>query len=246
MADATWKVGNNLLDFMASRFGLLPLDGPHVRYCVASSMELERFPSTWHVDPERVVLTPYHHTLSDEELAAPTSTDGEIFAGGDSLRDYLPLIEAARTLSSYGLTIATRKASEGWAGNVPANVTGCELSPQAFNERTPSASGIVVPLEQRDDRGAGQTTYLNAMALGKAVIVTDVAGARDYIRDGETGLIVAPGDPHALVVALRRMLEDPDYVRRLGDAARRDVLDRFSPDRYVGQLLAVADAACAQ
>ncbi len=244
IADATWRSTNNPLDYLASRLGLFPLDGSHVRYCVHSAVERERFPATWRVDPQRVVFTPYCHTLSDDELATPTSDEGGVFAGGDSLRDYRTLVEAARTVP-FPVTIATRKTNEEWTRDLPANVIVSALSHQEFSERMASASVVVVPLEPRDDRGAGQTTYLNAMALGKAVIATDVAGARDYIRDGQTGLIVPPGDPGALGWALRRLLEDRDYGRRVGSAARRDVLDRFGPDRYVEQLLAVADAASA-
>lgn len=244
IADATWKSGSNLLDFLASRFGLLPLDGSHVRYCVMSTAELASFPNTWHVDPERVVFTPYHHTLSDKEMARPTSSDGGLFAGGDSLRDYATLIEAMRSLSDP-LYIATRTATPRMMRDLPANVTISPLSPKAYEERTASASVVVVPLEPRDDRGSGQTTYLNAMALGKPVIVTDVAGVRDYIRDGETGLIVPPEDPRSLAEALRNLLGDPEYARRLGETARSDVRDRFGPVRYVEELLAVADVASA-
>jgi Glycosyl transferases group 1 len=244
MADATWRSANNPLDYLASHLGLFPLDGSHVRYCVHSALERDRFSTTWRVDPTRVIFTPYCHTLSDEELATPTSDEGGVFAGGDSLRDYPTLIEAARIVP-FPVRIATRRTNEGWARDLPANVIASALSHREFNERIASTSVVVVPLKSRDDRGSGQTTYLNAMALGKAVIVTDVAGARDYIRDGQTGLIVPPEDPDALSQALRRLLEDGDYRRRVGSAARRDALDRFGPDRYVEQLLAVVDAASA-
>jgi glycosyltransferase involved in cell wall biosynthesis len=240
IADATWKVANNLLDRLASRFGLLPIDGSHVRYCVMSSAELASFPNTWHVDPARVVFTPYHHTLSDEDLAIPTSSDGAIFAGGDSLRDYATLIEALRGLPDRAC-IATRTIGPELQRELPVNVEVRTLSRRDFDERTAAASVVVIPLEPRQDRGSGQTTYLNAMALGKAVIVTDVAGVRDYIRDGETGLIVPPEDPPALADALRRLLDDPGYASRLGASARRDAIERFGPDRYVEQLLAVVD-----
>ena len=244
IADATWSADGNILDRLASRFGLMGLDGSHVRYCVFSSAERERFPLTWRVDPQRVVFTPYHHTLSDEELASPASDDGAVFAGGDSLRDYRTLIEAAREIRAPVL-IATRRASEQRRSDLPPNVVVAAVSRRDYNERTASASVVVVPLAPRDDRGSGQTTYLNAMALGKALIVTDVAGARDYITDGETGLIVPPEDSPALAAALRRLLEDREYARRIGEAARRDALERFGPARYVEQLLAVADEASA-
>ena len=66
-----------------------------------------------------------------------------------------------------------------------------------------------MPLQARDDRSSGQTTYINAMARAKAIVVTDAPGVRDYIQDSETGLIVAPGDPDAMAQAVGRLLGDP-------------------------------------
>jgi hypothetical protein len=243
IADATWKVGNPL-DHLASRVGLFPVDGSHVRYCVHSSAERERFPHTWRVEPQRVVFTPYHYLLSDEELAAPASEDGTVFAGGDSMRDYRTLVGAAREIPAE-VRIATRRRASQFKRDLPRNVIVSRLSVSAYNKHTLSASVVVVPMRPRNDRGSGQTTYLNAMALGKALVVTDVAGVRDYITDGETGLIVPPGDPQRLALSVRRLLEDRELARRLAAAARRDALERFGPKRYAEHLLALADEASA-
>lgn len=242
LAEATWKLGRNPLDHVAARTGLRFLDGAHVRYGVLSRFELESFPRTWHVDPARVLFTPYYYTLSEAELRRPREGDGTIFAGGDSLRDYRPLVEAMRALPQH-LEIATRGTGRGWMRALPENVTVRAMSPAEYAERAASASVVVVPLERRGDRSAGQATYLNAMALGKPVVVSDVAGARDYIADGETGILVAPGDPRALATALRALHEDPALARRLGAAARADVRSRFGPDHYVERLLAIVDDA---
>lgn len=242
LAEATWKLGRNPLDHIAARTGLRFLDGEHVRYGVLSTFELESFPRTWRVDPERVHFTPYYYTLAEGELRARREGDGTIFAGGNSLRDYRPLVEAMRALPQR-LMIATRTAGHGWARALPANVTVRATTPAEYNERTASASVVVVPLERRDDRSAGQATYLNAMALGKPVVVSDVAGARDYIADGETGILVPPGDPRALATALRALHEDPALARAIGEAARADVLRRFGPDDYAERLVAIVDAA---
>jgi glycosyltransferase involved in cell wall biosynthesis len=242
LAEATWKRGRNPLDRVVSRLGLPLVDGPHVYYAVLSTLERQAFPRTWGVDPRRVVFTPYHYTLSESELRMPTREDGSIFAGGDSLRDYAVLAEAMCAVP-HPLVIATRRRGGRWRQEAPANVTVRATSPAEYNRRTAAASVVVVPMEARTDRSAGQATYLNAMVLGKPVVVSDVAGARDHIRDGETGVLVPPGDPAALAAALRGLLEDRGRARRIGAAAKRDVLDRFGPDRYVERLLAVVDRA---
>ena len=67
---------------------------------------------------------------------------------------------------------------------------------------------------------------IEAMAAGVPVIATDVPGIRDVVRDGITGLLVPPGDPAALAEAIRRVVEDAEFRRRLIEAARAD-LPRF-------------------
>jgi phosphatidyl-myo-inositol dimannoside synthase len=63
-------------------------------------------------------------------------------------------------------------------------------------------------------------TLLEAMAAGRAIVASRVAGIPDVIVDGVNGLLVAPGDPAALRAALVRLLADEGLRTRLGRAAR--------------------------
>jgi len=47
-------------------------------------------------------------------------------------------------------------------------------------------------------------------------------------RDGETGLLVPPGDPEAFAAALRQMLGDPVLRARIGEAGKARALDKFT------------------
>ena len=60
--------------------------------------------------------------------------------------------------------------------------------------------------------------YLEAAARGLPVVAGDVAGPRDAVLDGETGLLVDPEDPAAVASALAALLEEPDRARALGEA----------------------------
>ena len=62
---------------------------------------------------------------------------------------------------------------------------------------------------------------LEAMASGRAVVASAVGGLVDVITHGETGLLVAPGDPAALAAAVSLLADDPSLRSRLGTAARR-------------------------
>ena len=62
---------------------------------------------------------------------------------------------------------------------------------------------------------------LEAMSMGRAVVTTDVAGCRETIIDGESGILVPPGAPAALAVAMEQFIEDPGLVVNMGIAARQ-------------------------
>lgn len=70
---------------------------------------------------------------------------------------------------------------------------------------------------------------LEAMAAGKAVVVTGVGGMPDAVQDGDNGLIVPAGDASALARALGRILADEEEGRRLGMRARATIERRFAP-----------------
>jgi glycosyltransferase involved in cell wall biosynthesis len=67
-----------------------------------------------------------------------------------------------------------------------------------------------------------------AMAYGRPVVASAVGGLLDLVVDGETGLLVPPGDVAALRAALERLLGDADLRRRLGVAGREAARGRLS------------------
>jgi glycosyltransferase involved in cell wall biosynthesis len=77
---------------------------------------------------------------------------------------------------------------------------------------------------------------LEAMAAGKAIVVTPVGGIPEVVKDRENGLLVPPGDASALAQALREILEDSSLGKILAENAVRTVEARFSPPVVLGQL----------
>lgn len=78
---------------------------------------------------------------------------------------------------------------------------------------------------------------LEAMAHGRPVVASAVGGLTDLVADGETGLLVPPGDRGALRAALERLLADPEERARMGAEGRRRARERFSPDAAAEGLL---------
>lgn len=74
---------------------------------------------------------------------------------------------------------------------------------------------------------------LEAMALGIPVVATRCGGVPELVHDGETGIIVPPGDAKALAEALRRLRRDPALARALGERGAAYVRREHAIDRTV-------------
>jgi len=81
------------------------------------------------------------------------------------------------------------------------------------------------------------TVLLESLAMGTPCVTTPVTGIPEAVRDGETGLLVAPGDSRALAAALERLLGDPEEGRRLAVAGRLHVEEHFDSQHNAAALL---------
>jgi glycosyltransferase involved in cell wall biosynthesis len=76
-------------------------------------------------------------------------------------------------------------------------------------------------------------SLIEAMALARPVIATDVGGTRDLIVDGETGHLVRPGDGAAISRALLGLAADDKRAREMGAAGQRRQRERFTGEAMV-------------
>jgi glycosyltransferase involved in cell wall biosynthesis len=167
-----------------------------------------------------------------------------ICSAGLERRDYGTLVEAMRGLDLH-LTIA---AASPWSkrdplsrAGLPPNVSKRRHDYLALRELYDRSEFVVVPLQDVDFQ-AGSLVMYEAMAMGKAVIATRTQAHRfgDIVRQGETGLLVPPGDPRALRQAILRLHHDPAEARRLGANARRVVEQGLNHDEYVRRMVGIA------
>jgi glycosyltransferase involved in cell wall biosynthesis len=71
-------------------------------------------------------------------------------------------------------------------------------------------------------------SLLEAMASGTPVIASRIGGLPEVVRDGETGYLVTPGNAHELHERIAELLRDPARARRMGEAGRDLILERFT------------------
>jgi glycosyltransferase involved in cell wall biosynthesis len=71
-------------------------------------------------------------------------------------------------------------------------------------------------------------SILEYMAAGRPVVATNVGGAAELIREGETGYLVPAGDAEMMAARLIDLLRDPNRSRMMGDAGKRIVEEQFS------------------
>jgi glycosyltransferase involved in cell wall biosynthesis len=87
---------------------------------------------------------------------------------------------------------------------------------------------------------------LEAMACETPVVCSRLGGMPELVADGETGLLVPPGDSAALGEAVEALLDDPVRARRLGQAGRERVLEQFTWRAVAERCLAAYESLSAR
>ena len=99
-----------------------------------------------------------------------------------------------------------------------------------------AADIFVLPAKEAHGTLAQPLTLLEAMAAGKAIVASNIEGARELILDGENGLLFEKGDSEKLSRAIITLLNDENLIERLGGRARADIAD-LDVDNVASRLL---------
>lgn len=102
---------------------------------------------------------------------------------------------------------------------------GVEYLGQAADVRPALASAHVIVLPSW--REGTPTAVMEAMAMGRPCVVTDVPGCREVVENGENGWLAAPRDPQSLAEAMERFLQRPELIVSMGQKSRRVVEEKF-------------------
>jgi glycosyltransferase involved in cell wall biosynthesis len=155
---------------------------------------------------------------------APACPNGPALSVGDDVgRDFPSLLAVAPQLEA-NIVLKTRAIPTTTA--LPANVTVRRerIDGHALRELYAASRFVVVPLGEALN-ASGVSTILEAGAMGRALVVSDLPAIRDFVVPNETCLMVPRGDRPALLAAMRRLASEPETCARLGANARRFVVD---------------------
>lgn len=92
-------------------------------------------------------------------------------------------------------------------------------------------SSIFILMAQPEWHWGIPNVIIEALAAGNAVITTRFGSVEELVKEGETGLLVPPKDAATLASAIRRLADDPELRRRLGEAGRAIVARDFDLER---------------
>jgi glycosyltransferase involved in cell wall biosynthesis len=227
------------------------------------------------IPDHQLALVPYQ---VDTDFWQPQPRVGDermICSAGLEFRDYPTLFKAIDGLDVRAVVGAAshwskrRNTAQGAATGTNVEIASFDYF--GLRDLYARAAIVVVPLEDVDFQ-AGVTTILEAMAMGKPVIVTHSQGQTDVVEDSRamtrgnpprkrptsftrqlgnehghpvdpTGFYVPPADPAALRKAIVYLLDHPEERKRLGAAGRRTVEGMYTVDQFGERIRALVDDA---
>lgn len=98
------------------------------------------------------------------------------------------------------------------------------------------ASVFVLPSYYRE--GVPRSTQ-EAMAIGRAIITTDVPGCRETVNDGVNGFLVPKWNPEALAEKMIYFIEHPEQIRIMGDESHKIAIEKFDAEKVNQRLLKI-------
>lgn len=219
---------------------------------VYNGIDLERFPIT-NSEPPRP-------PRSEQPVAASYQAPRIISVGRlVEFKGFEHLIDACAELARRGFDFACDIIGDGpLRETLQSKITKLNLSSRINLLGSLSQKAVLEKLRDADifalastadAQGATDvfpTVILEAMASARPVISTRLAGIPELVIDGETGVLVSPGDPTALTEALAQLVCDRELRLRYGRAGRTRIEQHFRIEHTVAPLLKLFETAAAK
>ncbi len=258
-------------------FRWIRVDSHIARIALHSRAQYELAVSNLRIPSNRLAFVPYQ---VDTEFWRPQAVPEErmICSAGLEFRDYPTLFKAVEGLDVQVVIGAashwSKRRNTAEAQSRPSTVQVGAFDYFTLRDLYGRAAIVVVPLDDIDFQ-AGVTTILEAMAMGKPVIVTHSAGQTDVVEDRRattrghvprqrpvsllrqfaelagthldpSGFYVPPGEADTLRRAIEYLLNRPEERARLGAAGRRTVERLMTIDHFTDRMHQLVDEACCE
>ena len=202
------------------------------RFIVYSRAEIDHYHCIFGIPRDRIEMT-YWGIRRPEPLAEPEPcVEGDYLCTiGGSARDYRTFLAAAALVPEIPFVAVVRPQSlEGL--EVPSNVrVFVNLPYDHMANVLVHSRGTVIPLTV--PARSGHSVLVLAWHHAKAVLISDVPGVRDYVRDGQNALACPPSDPEAMASAMKRLWNDRPLCRSLGDEGLRFAQEHCTEEAIV-------------
>ncbi|HET9905945.1 MAG TPA: glycosyltransferase family 4 protein [Anaerolineales bacterium] len=229
-----------------ARFGLRSVS----RVVVFTPGEVEQYQQLLALPPNKISYAPHGwydpmswydpESVNKSESAARAGKF--ILASGRSYRDYGTLASAVegtdvnvkvsgRAFNLAGIDLPINMEATGW------------LAEREFQDYLYSSSFYVVPLQPITFAG-GDSSVLQAMSFGRAVVATRAPSTETYVEHGQTGLLVEPGDIQGMREAILQLWQNPDEAARMGREARLRFEENHTIDKLAQRVYDVALEVC--
>ncbi len=176
----------------------------------------------------------------DELDRLDVSEDGSVLAVGRDLGRDWPTLLAAVDGTGWTVRVATR-AHQIDGQRIPPEVTLLGTVSREEYLNLLAAASVVVIATHELAYPTGQSVLLEAMALGKACVVTQTPAMLDYATPGVNCLTARPGEHDDLRVQIQRLLDDSTLRRTIGATAKERVHRSFTAASMWGQIAATLD-----
>jgi glycosyltransferase involved in cell wall biosynthesis len=167
-----------------------------------------------------------------DSIDAPLELGAYVCAIGGNARDYGTLLDAARLMPHIRFVCVVR----------PNNLRGFDIPPNVtVHTNLPSGQAMNILVHSRfmvlpllhSEVPCGHVTIVAAMHLGKALVITDSEGVRDYVQDGFNAMTIPPRSVAALAEAIERLWNAPVLCKSLGENGRRFARRECTEERVV-------------
>jgi glycosyltransferase involved in cell wall biosynthesis len=190
------------------------------------------------VIPNGVDLTifkPSSQARARQQLDIPLDAKVILFAANgikrNRFKDYATIQSAIKILSKSATTpiVVVALGEEGQAEQL-GHVQIRYIPPVSNREQVAAfyqSADVYVHASHAD---TFPTSIIEAMACGIPVVATAVGGIPEQVVDGQTGILVAPGDGNAMASAIEKILANPALQKQMGDAGSQIAKEQYSQE----------------